>query len=730
MVDAFASELPGGVKVEHFFDQTGYTSSRLFDLQMNMLQGLIIVVVVLFLTLGARAAAVVSLTLPVVVLGSVGVLRLLGVPIHQMSVTGLIVALGLLVDNAIVMTDAVQQRLVRGEKRRDAVKDASRVLWVPLASSTVTTVLAFMPIVLLKGRVGEFVGTLGMSVIVALVTSYAVAMTLVPAISGFVLSSKERAGFWSHGLELPVVGSLFDRSIAWSLSRPVTSALLVSIIPVIGFGAITQMPRQFFPPADRNQFVLELRGRPSASMNETEKVVERVDAFLRDQDEVEHIAWVLGRSAPPFYYNLKQDQEGQSQFAQALVQTRRATDVLPLLRRIQPELDRREPSVQAIGKELLQGPPVDAPIELRIFGPDVNELRRIGDEYRSRLARVSTVIHSTSSLTSGSPEVVIDVDEAKLRKVGLSHVMVATQLSPLPGRHPGGLHPRGGRRHSSPRPRFGRGASADLGPAVMVFQPPAVTSVGVPLEAVGTVEVEPTLDRISRRNGRRVNIVRGFTVAGVFPDTALGQLDHVLADDPVPLPPGYAVELGGDAEGRSDASANLAASMPVLVLLMVATVALSLGSFRLGGLVFVVAVQSIGLGLACLGFSGHPLGFNATIGLIGLVGVAINAAIIINSALLENEAARVGSLDAVRHVVVNETSRHIVSTTITTFGGFLPLMLSPGGFWPPFAISLAGGVFLSTIVTFYFVPPCFVLLCRWRRARSTSGATSLAEVHS
>ena len=167
---------------------------------------------------------------------------------------------------------------------------------------------------------------------------------------------------------------------------------------------------------------------------------------------------------------------------------------------------------------------------------------------------------------------------------------------------------------------------------------------------------------------------------------------------------------------------NLFTYVPVLVLLMIAIVSLSLNSFRLGAVVFIVALQSMGLGLLSVAAFRFPLGFQALIGLVGLVGVAINAAIVINAALQLNADAVAGSARAVRQVVVEETSRHIVSTTITTFGGFLPLMLSSGGFWPPFATGIAGGVLLSTVVSFYFVPAAFLLITRRRPVVSTESA--------
>ncbi len=237
---------------------------------------------------------------------------------------------------------------------------------------------------------------------------------------------------------------------------------------------------------------------------------------------------------------------------------------------------------------------------------------------------------------------------------------------------------------------------------------------GTPLESLVDVELRPTLDGIPHRNGRRVNVVRGYTTTGVYPETAFNAVMQVLDEDPIAIPEGYRIEVGGDAAERSDAMANLFAYVPVIVLLMIAFVSLSLNSFRLGGIVFVVALQSMGLGLLSIALFRHPLGFQAMIGLIGLVGVAINAAIVINSALRADRASVAGSPKAIREIVSGETSRHIVSTTITTFGGFLPLILSRGGFWPPFATGIAGGVLLSTIISFYFVPASFLLITRRR----------------
>ena len=724
-VAQFEADLPDGMTLDTVFDQTVYTEERLATLQGNLLAGFAIVVTVLLVTLGIRSALIVSLTLPLVSLGAIFVLRFLGVPIHQMSVTGLIVALGLLVDNAIVMTDAIRSKRLEGMGALEAVQSSLDHLWSPLLSSTVTTILAFMPILLLAGRAGEFVGAIGLSVIVALAISYVFAMTIVPAVAGRFLKGAEAGAtpsFWTTGLRLPKLTAWFRRTLDWSLAHPRRSMLLASILPLMGFVGATTLPQQFFPPADRDQFHIEMRLPQQSSIEETVRATERVDAVLRESDAFVRSTWFVGKSAPPFYYNLKQDQDGNPSYAQAQVQAESLEAVAELMPQLQRELDEAVPNAQILLRELLQGPPVDAPVELRIYGPRLSTLRELGLQLRERMSRVPTIIHSISTLTATSPKIWLEADENQASLAGLGLVDVASQLNFRLEGVPGGSILEGNEEipvrvrvsdetrstldQIGSTPLLGRG-----GPGLAMQ---SQGFPGIPLETLVDVELRPTLDGIPHRNGRRVNTVRGYTTSGVYPETAFVGLQEVLDADPIELPPGYRIEVGGDAAERSDAMANLFAYVPVLVLLMIAFVSLSLNSFRLGGVVFAVAIQSMGLGLLSITLFGYPLGFQAMIGLIGLVGVAINAAIVINSALRANRDAVDGSEDAIRNVVVGETSRHIVSTTITTFGGFLPLILSPGGLWPPFATGIAGGVLLSTIISFYFVPAAFLLITRRR----------------
>jgi multidrug efflux pump subunit AcrB len=236
------------------------------------------------------------------------------------------------------------------------------------------------------------------------------------------------------------------------------------------------------------------------------------------------------------------------------------------------------------------------------------------------------------------------------------------------------------------------------------------------------VEIQPAWGVIPRRNGERVNVIEGYLRAGVLPQTVLQRFQANLQAAGFALPAGYRIEFGGESAGRNDAIGNLLANIGVIVTLLVVVVVLSFNSFRLSGVIFAVAVQSAGLGFLSVYLFGYPFGFTVIVGLLGLMGLAINAAIVILAELKADSRAAGGDSEAIIEGVMN-SSRHIASTTITTVGGFMPLMLEGGGFWPPFAVAIAGGTVLTTLLSFYFVPAVFRLMAGRRAFGVTSEKT-------
>jgi multidrug efflux pump subunit AcrB len=229
------------------------------------------------------------------------------------------------------------------------------------------------------------------------------------------------------------------------------------------------------------------------------------------------------------------------------------------------------------------------------------------------------------------------------------------------------------------------------------------------LEQLARMQLEPAASTIERFQGERINMVLGFLLPYVLPAGALGRFEHKLKDSGLDLPAGYRLEFGGEAEERSESVGNLLRTFALFMLLMVAVIVLSLNSFRHAAIIGLVGFLSVGLALFGVRLFGWPLGFTAMIGTLGLVGLAINGAIIVLSALKGDREAAAGDLMRCREVVLDST-RHIVSTTVTTIGGFLPLILFGGTFWPPLATAIAGGVAGSAILALYLVPAIFVAL--------------------
>ncbi|MEO1780046.1 MAG: efflux RND transporter permease subunit, partial [Pseudomonadota bacterium] len=364
------------------------------------------------------------------------------------------------------------------------------------------------------------------------------------------------------------------------------------------------------------------------------------------------------------------------------------------------------------------GPPVAAPVELRIVGQDLDVLRTLGDQVRAQVADLDLVTSVRSGVNGGAPRIRYEIDETEARLLGLNVTDVAAQLdAALTGVTGGSLVE--GTEQLPVRVRMGDGLRSDLTAIsdmpILLPGAASVSALGdfpaVPLSEIATPVLEPAESVITRRNGLRENAVQAFLVPNVLPEQAQRDVLDALDATGFTLPDGYALKLGGDSDARNDTVGNLMASVGLIVTLTIAAIALTFNSFRLTAVALVVCVLSAGLSILSLAILQYPFGIQAIIGVIGSIGVSINAAIIILTGLQGDPEAASGDRRAMARVV-NGSARHIISTTVTTFGGFLPLILDGGAFWPPFAVAIAGGVLLSTVVSFFFTPPVFALIAR------------------
>ncbi|WP_269583900.1 efflux RND transporter permease subunit [Roseibium sp. Sym1] len=726
-IAAFEADMPHSIEHRLIFDQSAYTIERLSNVGFNIAVGMTLVVIVLLVTMGLRSALIVAMVLPVVTLASFATMSMIGLPLHQMSLTGMIVALGLLVDAGIVMTDEIGQALDGGATRTDAVGKAVRRLFAPLLASTVTTALSFMPMVLLPGPPGDFVGAIAIAVIVMLIWSFVVAVTLTAAMAGWILPAAKAGKAARRFRPASLVTVPFRLSLTLAMRNPASAVAYALVLPLIGFLSMPTLTAQFFPGVDRDQFHIEVELSSGTAIAETSEVALEIDRYLEAQDGVTQIAWVVGKSAPAFYYNIVGNRDRAPAFAQALVTSASPEETASLVPRLQQELSHRFPEARILVRDLVQGPPVDAPVELRLVGPSLDVLRQQGDVLRRLASGVEEITIVRTTLDGGAPKLRFDVDEDKARLVGLSLGDVARQLEAvLEGATGGSLIE--GTEELPVRVRVGNDTRGDLARISSLPLLPAVgaagsaTYEGVPVAAIADISVEPSEGEINRRNGERTNTVQAFVQYGVLPEEALKKLQQKITENGYVLPEGYRIETGGDSDARGDTMKNLIGSLGLIIPLSIAAIVLTFQSFRLSAVTLVVAMLSAGLSILALAVFQYPFGINAIIGVIGSIGVSINAAIIILTAMQQDEAAAAGDRSAMVEVVMR-SGRHIVSTTLTTFGGFLPLILGGGGFWPPFAMSIAGGVLLSTVISFYFAPPMFALVYARRRKSVAASKT-------
>jgi multidrug efflux pump subunit AcrB len=711
IVADFAASVPG-VRVETIFRQADYVDERLHGLAGDLAMAALIVFAVLFFMMGWRAALIVGSALPLTVLAALMLTRIYDEPLHQMSVTGLVVALGLLIDNAIVVVDEYRLLRARGLAPVDALDKSLRHLFAPLLASTLTTIFAFAPIALMPGAAGEFISMIGISVIFAVGSSFLLAMSVVGALAAWFDDPAIEAGqrrFWRHGMGAGPLGPHYKRMLDAIVARPWTGLLAGILLPIAGFVAASTLPMQFFPPTDRDMFQLELELPSTASIEETRRQAERARAIIMSYEGVEQVTWTIGESAPRTYYNVVGNRSGAPNYAAGFVRTRSAEDTA----RILPELQRRVmsefPQARFLTLPFEQGPPIPAPIELILVGPELGELHRLGNEVRGLLNTTPAVTHTLALLEMGEPVARIMADEAAAELAG---VRLADLANRLRGDFDGviGGSVLEGTEELPVRVIAQDDRRASLSSvAASPLASPGADILASPVAALGDVTLAPQVATIPHENGHRVNTLYAYLEPYTLPAPALEDFFARLEAARIDLPPGYELQVAGEAAERGNAMADLLGTAIPLLVLMIGSVVLAFNSFRYAGVIFVVAFLSIGLALFGVWLFGTPLGFNAIVGSMGLMGLSINGAIVVLSALRASPAALALESGAVT-LTVTDATRHIISTTLTTIGGFIPLLLSGDSFWLPFASAMVGGVAGSAILALVFAPAAFVLL--------------------
>ena len=477
----------------------------------------------------------------------------------------------------------------------------------------------------------------------------------------------------------------------------------------------TKLTTTVFPSLARDQFQIEVEFASTTSIWETEeKMLEARDIMLANPD-IKDVHWFIGESAPKFYYNFIGSRENQPNYAQAMVQLNTDRNLENIINDLQEQLDGTFPTARVLVRQLQQGPPFDAPVEMRIYGSNIDTLRELGMQARQILTTIPDVVHVRDDLTEISPKLGFQVDEEQTRQAGLTNTAIAQQLQGyLEGVTGGSILeatenlPIRVRVENQKRGNIDDIASLNLANQNNEF---------LSTSALGEFKLLPQLSVISHYNEQRVNTVQAYITAGVLPSVVQGKFEQALQENGFNnMPVGYRYEFGGEQEQSGEAQGNLGLYVPLLLIIMMAALVLSLASFRQFFMVGGVAIGCVGAALFSLGVSNSPLGFMAIVGTMGLIGIAINDTVMVLSALNENPLAKAGHKKEILQVVVKST-RHVLTTTVTTIAGFIPLLLSGDPFWLPLSFAISGGISVSSLLALYFIPPMYSLVYRRRRKK-------------
>ncbi|MEM7492228.1 MAG: efflux RND transporter permease subunit [Pseudomonadota bacterium] len=712
IVNDFDLTVPDDIKVDIIFSQAKYTNLRLNGLAQNLLVSALLVFAVLFFVMGWRSAIVVGLALPLTVALVLLLFRVFNYPLHQMSVTGLVISLGLLIDNAIVVVDEYDQERAGGRSILEAIDHSLRKLFGPLFASTLTTALAFAPIALQPGPTGEFIGMIGTSVIFSVVCSFIVAMTVIPAVAGWLDRPRykgEKKRWWRDGVKIDTITDGYRWTVGTVLKYPIFG-IMIGIIPVTaGFMLGGSLPQQFFPQTERDQFQIEITLPPQASIYEAIDASNRARQLLKERyPQIEGVHFAVGEPGPRVYYNAFNNARGVAGYASGFVQLRNDDDTRVLVADVQRFLREQFPEAQILATPFEQGPPAPAPIAFFIEGNSLEILNDLGNQARRILSETPGVTFTQAQLQRGAPTLTLRADETQTAMSGLRLSALAADLRAEMDGVPAGSILEGIEevpvRVIGPQQR--RGELVDLKSKTVGN---GFDGAGTPLASLGEMTLDPQTAVIIRLDGRRVNEIYGFVEPYALPAPIFAAFQQSLEDNRFELPTGYRVIIGGQAENSAEAIGNLLTLAVPLILVMVGAIALVFNSFRISFLIMAIGGMSIGLAFGGVWMFNLPMGFNAIVGSLGLLGIAINGSIVVLSLLQGNEAARNDDIIAQREVVVAAT-RHIVATTLTTMGGFVPIILQGDVFWMPLASAIAGGVAGSALLALYFAPAVYRIM--------------------
>jgi multidrug efflux pump subunit AcrB len=685
----------------HLF-QPDWTKKRRSALLASLLYSCLGVALVLMCLMTIRSALIVSLSIPAIALSALGIFGMFGGVIHQMTIAGLVLSLGLMVDNSIVMAERIVYHLEKGLTRSHAAIKAIKELYKPLATATLTTIAAFVPMLLSKGGVADFIATIPILVIICIVLSYIISLSFVPTLSKLLASDKKSTN------RITRLFNTAGGSIAHgALSYP-KSTLAVSVCVV---GLLISLPAskgEFFPKTNRDQAYVDIQLPLGSSIDETTKTANEIALKLNKNESITNTYSFTGNSGPRFYYNLVQ-QPNESHIARVVFETKADVAVADVVSRLNDEYKTQFPNFIVTAHELGQGPPIESPIEIRVLSNTNDNALGASEAVFALLNERIDTKNVRRAYALGKPTLHFKTDKQQLQISNITEQALSQYLA---------------------WQTTGLKATAlnyTLDPIDLVVTVPQPVNNSTELLSTqilsdsrqympASLFIEQSIigspPVAVRENGFHALTILSDVVTGYSEEDIIQDLQSKIVSLKDKF--GVTIEFGGEAAESEQANSALLVAMPAGIVLLFVALLLQFNSYRLSLVVmFSIPLGAIGAP-AMLSLVNIPFGFMSILGVLALAGIVVNTAIILIESTIKGINNGLQKKQAIA-AAVNERFRPILLTTITTIIGMLPLTSSQSPLWPPLAWAVIGGLITSTALMMFIMPVTLNLLLKTAR---------------
>jgi len=707
--------IPAGLNLDQVSNQPHIVKESIGDFSQSLFEAIAIVLLVSFASLGIRTGIVVALTIPVVVSTTFVLMYENGIYLHKVSLGALILALGLLVDDAIIVVEMMSVKLEEGFNHWRAATFAYESTAFPMLSGTLITCAGFLPLALAEGMVAEFTKSLSIVVFMALILSWIASVLVSPVLGYKIIENKDekpesewtRRDHIMHRLKT-VFYARFESLLHWALGHHKAVLLLTLgafILSLLSFPLIKQ---EFFPSSTRNEIIVSMQFPQSSSIDYTQNQAKSLDALLKDNEHIDHFTTYVGEGSPRFVLTLEPELP-RANFMQTIIVTKSLEDRDALFKDLQDQLNDQYPSA-LINMQFVQiGPPSKYPVMLRVSGPDASEVKTIANDVKAKMQEDKDLHNIAFDWPDTEPVAQIHIDPDKARMLGINSYAVSLHLQSLLSGTKSGEYYEG----NQTIPVTFRLSGNENHNLAALSSLPIQTGNGsyVPLSQIATISMSQEEGIIWHRNMMPTISIHANVGPGVLGNAKTKEIYNKLAEYRQDLPTGYTIDLDGSAEKSVTAVQKLLMPMPIMLFAIMTILMFQLKRIALMFMaLFTAPLGLIGVVLA-LNITRTPLGFMAILGIIALSGMIIRNSII----LLDQIEIHRAEGQSAREAIINSATlrfRPIMLTAIAAILGMIPLMGSV--FWSPLAIAFSGGLLVATILTLIVLP---VMYATWYKIK-------------